>query len=202
MFGNVFGCISQKVVFHDRATCGVSAPMMVIKRFSDAGQELMAMLLDSAKTYASTTDVIEEMDGIAFTIESPWPQYPTPDEQKMVVLLDNDNLILGVGAAAYPGMEADFRMTGDTFGINANAKVAYHAYRSATGDLLCLSMKDTDDAEALRLLMLEMADAECNYRNHTRYSICLSDTPDDQKLVIGYSDGKCGFATGLIRRGW
>lgn len=202
MYGKIFGCTLQKVVFHDRATCGVSAPLVVVKRFSDAGQELMAMLLDFAKTYAPTADDIEEIDGIAFTLESPWAKYPTPDEQKMVVLLDDDNLIIGMGAAPYPGVEADFRMTGDTLGINANATVEYHAYRSATGNRLCLSMTDADETEELRTMMLEMAGAKCSYRNHTRYSICLGDTPDDQKLVIGYSDGKCDFAAGLNRKGW
>lgn len=184
--------------------CGIITPLLMIQRSIPAGQELEAMLMDSANDWAKTPEDVMTKSGVCYAICSPWANSPTPDEKKLVLMVSDDNIYIGVGLKhSFTKNNSSMLPIGDGFWIHPEAKAEFHRYRTARKGSHDFEMSDNIPAADTLYHQLEnLAQQKSDYYNHSSFSMYIDNPADDTRLTIMFSDCKVSFGVGVKRERW
>ena len=184
--------------------CGIITPLLMIQRSIPAGQELEAMLMDSANDWAKNPEDVMDESGVCYAICSPWANCPTPDEKKLVLMVSDDNIYIGVGLKhSFTKNNPSMLPIGDGFWIHPEAKAEFHRYRTARKGSHDFEMSDNILAAANLYAQLEtLAQKKSDYYNHSSFSLYTDDPADDMRLILMFSDRKVNFGVGVKRECW
>ena len=193
-------------------TASINCVLLRVNCKSEAGQELMELLMNTAKVKATDPESIKDGNNICYVIGFRGID-PLPNAKRLVFRVSNGFINIGVGLIhadvpdAVTGVH-DMLDYNDIFGINTEAKVEFHSYETAdirNFEMRLLMNRDSQVGKKLEAILLAMAKNQSanpdavRLENKVCYSICTDGYTDAERLVVKVWDGRISIGIGVKR---